>query len=188
MAFRPLVSRLFAAAVCALGTHAFVYGTFLPADGAHGYFAWYESAIALLSLASLVALSLLLAASLTGRLVVHVRPKAFGERVRELAGWTLLFLLTQETLEHSLQAGRPVLVTFALSAWLVLVAGVAATSVALAAALHLGCAVVERCAPARLRIVAVLRALSWSLVTNERRRERPLAGRFALRAPPLPQS
>jgi len=39
--------RLVSAAVCALGAHALLYGTFRPGDGMHGYFGWYEPALAL---------------------------------------------------------------------------------------------------------------------------------------------
>jgi len=166
--------RLLPAAVCALGAHALLYGTFRPGDGLHGYFGWYEPALAVASLAALV---LLRPAWLRTRLPI-------GETVRRLSTAALLVLLAQESLERSLQSGHPVFAVLTPSQWLVLLAGLAATALALAVALRAGHVVVSLLRgdrPARPRV-----AMGWSIVTVTLGPARPLAQRFALRAPPLP--
>jgi hypothetical protein len=166
-------ARLLPVAVCALGAHAILYGTFRPGDGLHGYFGWYEPALAVVSLAALL---LLRPTWLRTRLPI-------GETARCISTGALLFLLAQESLERSLQAGHPAFAVLTPSQWLVLLAGVAATALALAVALRAGQAVVSllfRNRPARART-----ALGWSVVTVTRGPARPLALRFALRAPPL---
>jgi len=166
--------RLLPVAVCALGAHAILYGTFRPGDGLHGYFGWYEPGLALVSLAAVL---LLRPVWLRTRLPI-------GEAARRISTGALLFLLAQESLERSLQAGHPAFAVMTPSQWLVLLAGVAATAFALAVALRAGHAVMSlllRHHPARAaRIV-----LGWSVVTVARGPARPLALRFALRAPPL---
>ena len=165
--------RLLPAAVCALGAHALLYGTFRPGDGLHGYFGWYEPALALVSLAALVVLR---PAWLRTRLPI-------GETVRRLSTAALLVLLVQESLERSFQTGQPVFAVLTPSQWLVLLAGIAATALALAVALRAGHVVVSLLRgdrPTRTRVVP-----GWSVVTVRRAPARPLAERFALRAPPL---
>ena len=164
--------RLVSAAICALGAHAIVYATLRPDDGVHGYLGWYESALALACVAALVV-------ARPARLLTR-RP--VEETARRLATGALLVLLAQESFERSVEAGRPVFVAMTPSQWLLLVAAVAATALLLAFALRAGQAVVARLVP-----VAALRpraAASWSIVTVSPRPARPLAGRFALRAPP----
>jgi hypothetical protein len=181
-------------AVCALATHGLVYGTLWPNDGVHGYFGWYEPVVAVVSLASVVGLlsfvAVAWAARLRGRpLYVAARrrsPDAVGTTARSLAGSSLAFLLIQESAERSFEAGHPALLVFTPSQWLLLLAGLAATSLLLAAGLRLATTVVARA----LGSTAVRRrnrrvALGWSVVTCSPRRPRPLAERFALRAPPL---
>jgi hypothetical protein len=165
--------RLLPAAVCALGAHALLYGTFRPGDGLHGYFGWYEPALALAALASLLVLR---PASL--RMGYPI-----GETARRLSVTALFVLLAQESLERSLQAGHPAFAVLSASQLLVLVAGVAAAALALAVALRAGHAVAAllvRSHTVRRRTLA-----PWSVVTVRRRQARPLAERFALRAPPL---
>jgi hypothetical protein len=165
--------RLLSAAVCALGAHALLYGTFRPGDGLHGYFGWYEPA---LSLAALVSLLLIRPACLRMR-------QSIGETTRRLSVTALFVLLAQESLERSLQAGHPAFAVLTPSQLLVLLVGVAAAAFALAVALRAGHAVASllvRSCTFRRRTLA-----RWSVVTVPRRRARPLAGRFALRAPPL---
>ncbi len=165
--------RLLPAAVCALSAHALLYGTFRPGDGLHGYLGWYEPA---LSLAALVSLLLLRPACLRMRYPI-------GETTRRLSVMALFVLLAQESLERSLQAGHPAFAVLTPSQLLVLLAGIAAAAFALAVALRAGyvvAALLVRSRTVRRRTLA-----RWSVMTVRRRRTRPLAGRFALRAPPL---
>jgi hypothetical protein len=165
--------RLLPAAVCALGAHALLYGTFRPGDGLHGYFGWYEPGLAVASLAALV---LLRPTWLLTRLPI-------GETVRRVSTAALLVLLAQESLERSLQSGHPAFAVLTPSQWLVLLAGIAAAALALAVALRAGHVVVSLLLgdhPTRARA-----GVGWSVVTVTRGRARPLAERFALRAPPL---
>lgn len=165
--------RLIPAAVCALGAHALLYGTFQPGDGLHGYFGWYEPAVAA---ASLAALLLVRPAGMRTR-----RP--IGETVRRLSTTALLVLLAQESVERTLESGHPTFAVVTPSQLLVLLVGVAVTALLLALALHAGHVVITLLdrAPAP-RIPSVT---SWSVVTDLRGPARPLAARFALRAPPL---
>jgi hypothetical protein len=188
-----LPRRIAAVAVCAFATHALVYGTLWPADGAHGYFGWYEPLVAALSLASLAALvGLVLAAAVARRLgrplvaPAAAAPRPLAEDVRRLALGSLAFLLAQEALERTIVTGRPAVATFTPAGWLVLLAGLAATALALALALRAGRAVVERAlrAPAAGFPEPRRTAPTWSVVVGARRRPRPLALRHGLRAPP----
>ena len=166
--------RLLPAAVCALGAHALLYGTFRPGDGLHGYFGWYEPAVAVASLAAVV---LLRPAWLRTRLSIE-------ESARRVSTTALLVLLAQESLERSLQSGHPAFAVMTPSQWLVLLAGICATALVLALALRAGHVVVSL-----LRARRPIRGLAhpvpgWSVVTVTRGPARPLAERFALRAPP----
>jgi hypothetical protein len=165
--------RLLSAAVCVLGAHALMYGTFRPGDGLHGYFGWYEPALALASLATLLVLK---PACLRTRL-------AIGEAARRLSTTALVILLVQESLERSLQSGQPAFAVLTPSQWLVLLAGVAATALVLAFALRAGQVAVALLT--RERTIRGRTLNFWSVVTVSRRVARPLAHRFALRAPPL---
>jgi len=171
---------VFPAAVCALATHGLVYRSLWPSDGAHGYFAWYEPLVGGLSLASLLAVGGLVLVAARGRRLPPLRLRA-----RSLAYTSLAFLLAQETLERSAALGRIAPPSLSPAQWIVLVAGTAATAVALTAALRAGHAAVRRFlsppAPPRPRSAP----LRWSIVTVAPRRPRPLAARSGLRAPPL---
>jgi hypothetical protein len=165
--------RLLPAAVCALGAHALLYGTFRPGDGIHAYFGWYEPVLAAVSL-----VALLLARPEWLRTRVPI-----GETARRIATTALLVLLVQESAERTVQSGQPAFAVLTPSQWLVLLAGVAAGALVLAFALRAGQVVFER-----LRDVPAPRPLTvagWSVVTVRRATARPLAERFALRAPPL---
>src|SRR5262249_47943627 len=78
--------RLVSAAICALGAHALLYGSFRPAGGVHGYLGWYEPLLALVAIAA----------------VVIVRPERLrtrlplGDVVRTLSLPALLIVLVQE--------------------------------------------------------------------------------------------
>jgi hypothetical protein len=165
--------RLIPAAVCALGAHALLYGTFQPGDGLHGYFGWYEPALAGVALAALLVVR---PARLRTRLPI-------GETARGLSTTTLFLLLGQESLERTLQAGHPAFAALTPSQWLVLIVGVAANALLLAFALRAGQLVLGLLQ--RVRRPRMLAAARWSVVTLRRGPARPLAERFALRAPPV---
>jgi hypothetical protein len=80
-----------------------LYGTLWPADGAHGYFGWYEPVLAALSMGALLGLvGFLLAAWLARRLErelllpVVSGERSFGMSARRTGAGALLFLLAQE--------------------------------------------------------------------------------------------
>jgi len=164
--------RLIPAAVCALGAHALLYGTFRPGDGLHAYFGWYEPALAVVSLAALLVLR---PACLRTRVPI-------GDTARSLSTTTLFVLLAQESLERTLQSGHPAFAAMTPSQWLVLLLGVAATALLLAFALRAGQVVMGLLHRARTRRMPLV--AHWSVVTFHRGPARPLAQRFALRAPP----
>jgi hypothetical protein len=168
--------RLVASAVCALAAHAVVYGTLSPADGAHRYFGWYQP----LSLACLAALVALLAVPRL-RSFVPWRPVSVSATARSLAASSLAFLVAQESLERTLSSGHAAFVAFTPSQWLLVLLAVAAAALALSFALR---AVLGRAA-ATSAPAPISSAVSWSVRSMGRRRPRPLADRFALRAPPV---
>jgi len=165
-------TRLIPAAICALGAHALLYGSFRPADGLHGYLGWYEPVLAVAAIAA----------------VVLTRPAAWrssvpiGEAARSFATWALLLVLAQESIERSLQVGHPTVVAMTPSGWLVLVAGVAATALALALALRAGQVVLSLLTSVRVRRARV--AVRRLAAADTLRVARPLAGNVALRGPP----
>ena len=166
--------RLLPAAICALGAHALLYGSFRPADGVHGYLGWYEPALALAAIAFVV---LIRPASLRSRLPI-------GETARGLVSRALVIVLVQESLERSLQVGHPAVAAMTPSGWLVLVAGLAATAFALALALRAGQAFYSLFGDVRVRRLPVLARKAVGAVTLPA--ARPLAGNVALRGPPAP--
>jgi len=164
--------RLIPAAVCALGAHALLYGSFRPADGLHGYLGWYEPAVALLAIAAV----------LVTRPAAWRSPLPIGETARGLATWALFVVLAQESLERSLQVGHPAVAAMTPSGWLVLVAGLAATAFVLALALRAGQAVYTFFTDVRVHRSPVL--VGNAVVAVVLPSARPLAGNVALRAPP----
>src|SRR6476661_3676562 len=165
--------RLIPAAVCALGAHALLYGSFRPHDGLHGYLGWYEPVLALQAIAA----------------VLLIRPTAWrsrlaiGETARGFATWALFVVLAQESLERSLQVGHPAVAAMTPFGCLVLVAGLAATAFVLALALRAGQAVYAFLSEVRAarRPLLVSNALVAAVALPD---ARPLAGNVALRAPP----
>jgi hypothetical protein len=170
-----------------------MYRTLWPTDGAHGYFGWYEPVVAAASLLSLAALASFLGiAYVAKRAGRPLRPwhgsarRPLAETARSLSAASLLVFLTQETMERSLEAGHPTLPPLMPSQWLALLAGITLTSLTLAAAISAGEAAtrsllarpVPRLAPRRVR------TRTWTVTTSDLRARRPLAARFALRAPP----
>ena len=165
--------RLVSAAVCALGAHALLYGTFRPGDGMHGYFGWYEPALALAALATLVLVR-----------PVWLRTRnPIGETARRISTAAFVLLLVQESVERSLEAGRPAFAALTPAQQLVLLVGIVASALLLAVTLRAGQAVAGRLL--RSRTPRLHAGERWSVVTVRCRTTRPLAARFALRAPPL---
>jgi len=164
--------RLLCAAICAVGAHALLYGTFQPADGVHGYLGWYQPALAVAAIVAVV-----------GFRPVWLRTALpVGEAARRLSTSALVVVLVQESVERSVSAGHPAFVALTPSGWLVLLAGIAGTAVVLALALRVGQAVVSllrRSRPAYARVVTACMARSVAPT-----RRRPLSGSVALRAPP----
>jgi len=169
----------------------------LPSDHVHGYFGWYASAIGVLSLAALVALAVLMTAGLAGasgtwitRLRAALRPqKADVSSARctgGLAASSVVFLVIQESLERSVELGRPALAVFTPSTWLLL-AGVSALIASIVVWLTRSCtALIDHVFAA-----AVHRGLTAEAVPNcarralaELPRRHPLADRRGTRAPP----
>jgi hypothetical protein len=164
--------RLLPAAICALGAHALLYGSFRPADGVHGYLGWYEPALALAAIAVVV---LIRPVSLRSRLPIT-------ETTRALASRALVIVLVQESLEQSLQVGHPTVAAMTPSAWLVLLTGLAATASALALALRAGQTVYSLLTDVRVRRLPVL--IRKSIGAFALPTARPFAGNVALRGPP----
>ena len=116
-----------ASMVCALVAHAAVYRSLVPDDGLHGYFGWYVPLVAVASLGSLLAVVVggLCPGSRRGRVDPALSACALDRVSRRncrvcLASGGLAFLVVQESLERSLDAGAFSLVTFDASTWPVL--------------------------------------------------------------------
>jgi uncharacterized membrane protein YeiB len=186
-----LLRRLPAAVVCALAAHALVYRTVTPGDGSHGYFGWYEPVVAVASAACLCGLLVLVAvAAAARRLGRPVRlgvaePAPLAASARSLGAASLAVYVVQETVERSVASGHPSVSVLAPSQSLTLLAGIAAASCLLSLALRLGHAVVRRVMGGPVEPARVGLLFGWSVRTARALRPRPLAGRFALRAPPL---
>jgi hypothetical protein len=186
-----LLRRLPAAVVCALAAHALVYRTVTPGDGSHGYFGWYELVVAVASAACLCGLLVLVAvAAAARRLGRPVRlgvaePAPLAASARSLGAASLAVYVVQETVERSVASGHPSVSVLAPSQSLTLLAGIAAASCLLSLALRLGHAVVRRVLGGPVEPARVGLLFGWSVRTARALRPRPLAGRFALRAPPL---
>jgi hypothetical protein len=183
--------RLPAVMLCSLAAHAFVYRTLWPTDGAHGYFGWYEPAVAAASLAAVgVLLGLLALAVVARRLGRPLRsretaPRPFGAAARSLAASSFAFLLLQETLERSVQTGHPAVATFRLSEWVTMAAALALVSSLLTLAQTIGRAAVRRVLGATGNLRGKSEPLRWTVVESRLCLPRPLALGAALRGPPL---
>lgn len=198
-AVRETTRRLPAVVLAALATHAVVYRSLSPGDGAHGYFGWYAPLAAGLAALSILGLPLVLVLALLGgresrmarvavRLVPRIAPtRSLLPEAVKLAAGSLGFLAVQETVEHSLALDRLAPASFASPTWVVLVASLAAFATAIAwvaRALSSLVDVVRRATePASVRS-----ATSGDHpvgVAEVQRRSRPLAVHGALRAPPV---
>jgi hypothetical protein len=184
-------------ALCALGGHLALYRTLLPASGGHAYLAWYEPAIAGLSLASVVVFGVLLAAAALGRdslrrTVVRLlvpateQPLPASTRAVRLALASVAFLVTQETFERTVSVGHLSPAGFD-SPQILLVLAVVAALAALLAVFERSCselvALVARGLPrGALRTAALALPAARPVLA---RRRNPLAELRGLRAPPL---
>jgi hypothetical protein len=189
-----LYRRVLAPVMCALGAHAIVYRTLWPTDGLHGYFAWYERSVAAASLLALISLLALFLVVWSARRFDRPLskpgaqpPRSLAKSVRGLAASSLVVLLVQESLERSVEAGSPAFAVFPPWQWLLLLVAIALTSLTVSLFLSVGEAAVRWVLtdPASHQFAARRAKPSWSVVTNSWRRPRPLAERFALRAPPV---
>jgi hypothetical protein len=167
-----VAARLFSAAVCALGAHALLYGSFHPHDRTHGYLGWYEPAVAAAALAVLL---------VTRPSWLRTRDP-IAETARRFATTAFAIVVLQESAEQSLARHTPTFVAMTPSQWLVLVVAVAVTALLLAFALRAGQVVVALLR--RPRTVWTRVAARWSVVAVRRAPARPLSAGFALRAPP----
>jgi hypothetical protein len=193
---RPL-RLLLPVALCALGGHLALYRTLLPTSGAHAYLAWYEPAVAGLSLASVVVFAVLLGAAALGRdslrrTVVRVlvpateRPVPATTRAVRLALASVAFLVAQETFERSVSLGHLSPAGFD-STQIVLVLAVVAALAALLAVFERSCSeLVTHVAGGLPRVASRLAPLSFPAARPAlARRRHPLAELRGLRAPPL---
>lgn len=179
-----VLRRLIEAAACALAAHALLYRTLLPADGMHGYFTWYEPAVAFASLLSVTWLLFAVVHAARGRASAPCSAP-FGPTFGRLFASTFLFVLVQESLEGMAASGRPAVAMFTPTAVLALAAAAAVVALALAAARCLGRAVVHALLRMRATRVAHADAQRWHVALAPVVRPRPLAERFGLRAPPF---
>ena len=195
---RRLLGRVAAVTLCALGAHAVAFGSLMPEDGAHGYFAWYAPLVGLLSALSIVATLLALTGALVSgpasRPAVVIRSVlpttatdgTFFERVFRLATATLIFLAVQESLERSLSVGRLELASFAPQT-LVLLAAAVLTAAATIAFVERALSVLVNIALGEARATPRGRSSCRRRPAHvvHRARLRPLAVHGGLRAPPV---
>jgi hypothetical protein len=175
--------RVIEAAACALAAHALLYRTLLPEDGMHGYFTWYEPAVAFASVLAVAWLLFAVVRAARGR-TSGPSSQPFAPTFGRLFASTFLFLLVQESLEGIVSTGRPAVAMFTPTAVLALAAAAGVVALALVAARCLGRAAVH--ALLRMRTPRVAHAAQrWHLALAARLRRRPLAERYGLRAPPF---
>ena len=178
--------------VCALVAHAAVYRSLVPDDGLHGYFGWYVPLVAVASICSLLAVvvSGLSPRSRAARLIRSCLPARSttcrGGTVAGLACGGLAFLVIQESLERSLDAGAFSLVTFDASMWPVLLVVLVLAAAAVLAVGRTAIALSKRAfnaRPLRARMTRVLPRLGSSRGAD--RKSALLGWHAGLRAPPL---
>jgi hypothetical protein len=184
-------------ALCALGGHFALYRTLLPSTGEHAYLAWYEPAVAGLSLVSVLVFGVLLGAAALGRdslrqRIVRVlvpatkQPMPTSTRAVRLALAAVTFLVTQETLERSISAGYLSPARFD-SLQIALVLSVIAALAAVLAIFERSCSeLVAYVARGLPRVTLRFASLAFPAARPAiARRRNPLAERRGLRAPPL---
>ena len=184
---RPLL-RLGPVALCALTAHAALYRSIFPTTGVHGYFGWYEPAVAFLSLASALAVVAAAIAALLGRrsrtlaMLRATTPNAVSA-VR-LAALAIVWLVAQETIERSMGAASFAPATFDAGGWSIIVGASAIAAGALTLLARIGVALVASAiATAPKRFARPENVARW-IVSVPPRRRRALADRRGLRAPP----
>jgi len=189
--------QLLPVALCALGGHFALYRSLRPSTGDHAYLAWYEPLVVGLSLAALAALTVLLVTAVTGReslrravvgylLPATENPLPGTVRTVRLALAAVAFLVTQETFERTVAAGRLAPAGFGASQ-LLLVLIVIASLAAFVALVERSCGqlialVAGPLARLRLRVAALSFPAARPLSV---RRRNPLAELRGLRAPPV---
>jgi hypothetical protein len=184
-------------ALCALAGHLALYRTLLPSSGAHAYLAWYEPAVAGLSLVSVIVFVVLLGAAAIGRAslrrtVVRAlvpatkQPVPASTRAVRLALASIAFLVTQETFERSVSAGHLSPAGFD-SPQIVLVLAVVAALAALLAVFERSCSeLVDLVARGLPRVALRLAPFAFPAIRPVlARRRNPLAELRGLRAPPV---
>jgi hypothetical protein len=175
--------RLIEAAACALAAHALLYRTLLPEDGMHGYFTWYEPAVAVGSAVAVAWLLFALLRAARSR-ASNIYDAPFAPTFGRLFASTLLFLLVQESVEGIASSGHLAAAALTPAGVLALAAAAGVVALALAAARCLGRAAVR--ALLRMRTPRVAHAAQrWQVVLASSLRPRPLAERYGLRAPPF---
>ncbi len=188
-----------AVTVCALTAHAVAYGSLVPQDGEHRYFGWYAPLVAALSGAALLGVVLALTVALVLgptsraasvlRSILPARPSdgSHVAGVLSIASAALVFLAVQESLERSLAAGRPELVSFAPGTLALLIATVVVAAFVVVTVQRL----VASLAEVVLRVVRLRPTRTattpgrWRGVLLALRPRSPLAVHAGLRAPPL---
>jgi hypothetical protein len=185
-------------ALCALAAHALIYRSFWPSGGEHSYFGWYESGVAGLGAAALVALIALVLAALLGhgrewtRRLDRLLPApgepgaSLASRTVALARAAIVFLFLQETLERSLSAQQLTPATFSPLTWCLALVASAAFALLLVLAGRAGARLIERVRAGGLRLTPLRPvATPWPWIASVSTRRNPLANRRGLRAPPL---
>jgi hypothetical protein len=165
-----------------------LYRSLFPSDGVHGYFGWYEPAVAAVSLASALVVGVAAVAALLGRRSralagLRTTPPTAMSGVR-LAALGVGWLVVQETIERSLSAGGFQLATFDIGGWAIIVGATIVAAGVLTLFARIGVALVRAVASAPSRRFARSQAVVRWIASIPPRRRRPLADRRGLRAPP----
>jgi hypothetical protein len=173
-------------ATLALAAHGAAYRTFLPRDGVHGYFGWYEplvGGLSLLALLYVVTAACRAASRPPCRVAAAGAASSLVRRVVSLACGGLTLLVLQETVERSVAEGRLAPGGFAPAAWVIVVAAALAAAFVLAL-LHRGYETLKLRLAAAARAAARVARSSRPPEPLRPRRRRPLADNSALRGPP----
>ncbi len=184
--------RCLAAAIVGLGAHAALYQSLWPNDNVHGYLGWYTLIVAVVSLVAIAGLVVALAFALRMRRLGRPVPalgvagpeRTYGLYVADLAISGLVWVYLQETLERSIPNRELVFATFGPGQVLGLLLGLAAGALVLGFLMRAGARAV-RALLVRGNAVVGEPTAGWTPNPAERRAWRPLAARFALRAPPF---
>ncbi|HEY7694226.1 MAG TPA: hypothetical protein VH816_17955 [Gaiellaceae bacterium] len=184
--------RCMTAAIVGLGAHAALYRSLWPNDSVHGYLGWYTLVVAVLSLATIAGLAIALVLALRARRLGRPLPvlgagapeRSYGSYVADLAVSGLVWVYLQETLEHSIPNREFVFVAFGPGQVLGLLLCLAGGALVLGLLLRAGARVVRAVLRGGDPLVGEPTSL-WTPHPAERHARRPLAARFALRAPPL---